>query len=276
MKIDAHQHFWRYNQTDYVWMSDEDGPLKHDFLPADLTPLLDQIGFDGTIAVQARQMVEETEWLLGLADNHKIIKGVVGWLDLQADTIGANLGKFASHPKLVGVRHLVHDEPDDRFMKRDGFLRGISLLAEHNLTYDLLLFPEHLSISTEIVDSFPNQLFVIDHIAKPAIQDGAMSPWREDRREIGKRENVYCKVSGMVTKTSRHHWNNEDFIPYLDVVFKAFGPERIMIGSDWPVCTLSGAYADVMNVVFRYLGTFDAAARHMVLGGTCAKFYGVS
>ena len=221
-------------------------------------------------------MVEETEWLLGLASNHKMIKGVVGWFDLQADTIGANLSKFASHAKLVGVRHLVHDEPDDGFMRRDGFLRGISLLAEHSLAYDLLLFPKHLPISTEIVDSFPNQLFVIDHIAKPSIQDGTMSPWREGMREIGKRENVYCKVSGMVTKASWHHWKNEDFVPYLDVVFEAFGPERTMIGSDWPVCTLSGAYPDVMNVVIKYLSTFDTAARDMVLGGTCAKFYGVS
>ena len=276
MKIDAHQHFWKYNSTDYVWMSDKHSPLKRDFLPEDLSPLLEQTGFQGSIAVQARQMREETEWLLSLTESSDTIKGVVGWLDIQSPAFGVELRQFASHPKLVGVRHLVHDEPDDNFIKRDGFLRGISLLREHGLTYDLLLFPKHIPVAIEVVDMFPDQPFVIDHIAKPFIRDGLLSPWKEDMLEIGKRKNVWCKVSGMVTEAVWHGWKREDFLPYLDVVFEAFGPGRIMVGSDWPVCTLSGPYQEVMSIVISYVEQLDTREQDMVLGGSCAAFYGIT
>ncbi|MAG13337.1 MAG: amidohydrolase [Spirochaetales bacterium] len=275
MKIDSHQHFWKYNTTDYVWMSDEHEPLKRDFLPEDLLPLLGKAGLTGSIAVQARQKVKETAWLLQLAGTHDFVRGVVGWLDLQSESLEAQLDEFAPHPKLLGVRHLIHDEPNDLFVKGEAFRHGISLLSERNLTYDLLLFPKHIAVSTELVDSFPEQQFVIDHIAKPQIKEGILSPWREDMAEIAKRENVFCKVSGMVTEATWNEWTAEDFFPYLDVVFNAFGPERIMIGSDWPVCTLSGAYPAVIGIVKKYLGSSDTTSRDQVLGGTCARFYGI-
>ena len=272
MHIDSHQHFWRYNPAHQVWMTDVMAVLRRDYLPDELKPLLHAAGFDGTIAVQARQMLEETEWLLELSDTHPLIKGVVGWVDLRSPQLRGQLEKYAPHPKLVGVRHVVHDEPDDNFMLLPEFRRGIAQLREFGLTYDLLLFPKHLPVAVKLVAEFPEQPFVLDHIAKPRIADGLLSPWREDLRRLAGFPNVWCKLSGMVTETKWKLWRPEDFHPYLDVVFEAFGLERLMIGSDWPVCTLSGDYVSTMNIVINYLSAED---REGVLGGNCARFYGL-
>lgn len=273
MHLDAHQHFWKYNPAHQVWMTDAMAVLRRDYLPAELQSLLAATGFDGTIAVQARQMIEETEWLLELAGKNGFIKGVVGWVDLRSPKLREQLEKFAPHPKLVGVRHVVHDEPDDNFMLLPEFRRGIGQLREFGLTYDLLLFPKHLPVAAKLVAEFPEQPFVLDHIAKPAIREGLVSPWQEELQQLAKFQNVFCKLSGMVTEAKWKQWRPEDFYRYLDIVLAAFGPERVMIGSDWPVCTLSGDYASTMRVVADYLQKHPAPVREQILGSNCAKFY---
>ena len=256
-------------------MTDKMGALKHDFLPADLEPLLKSIDFDGCVAVQARQSLEETEWLLDLAQRHSFIKGVVGWVDLQSEKLSEQLQKFSGHRKLAGVRHVVHDEPDDHFMLRPQFRRGIAQLREFGLTYDLLLFPKHLPVAAQLVEEFPQQPFVLDHIAKPGIAEAAISPWQDDLRRLAKFPNVFCKLSGMVTEARWKQWQPVDFQRYLDVVVDAFGASRLMIGSDWPVCTLSGDYAAVMNIVIDYVKQFPPDTQAAILGDNCAGFYGI-
>lgn len=276
MRLDSHQHFWHYNPAEHTWMSDEMTALKRDFLPEDLAPLLASIQFDGCIAVQARQSLEETRWLLELTAKHEFIRGVVGWVDLQSEDLPRRLEIFAKNPKLVGVRHVVHDEPDDNFMSRPQFRQGISRLREFNLTYDLLLFPKHLPVAAELVKEFPAQPFVIDHIAKPKISERLLSPWREDIRALAKFPNVFCKLSGMVTETKWNRWQAGDFRCYLDIVLDAFGPERLMIGSDWPVCTLSRDYEPAMRIVIEYTQQFSTEVQAGILGENCARFYGVA
>jgi L-fuconolactonase len=273
MYIDAHQHFWRYNAEEYGWIGSAMDILKHDYLPSDLRPLQRANGIDGTVVVQARQTLEETRWLLSLADAHPFVQGVVGWVDLRSPRLREQLTQFAQHPKLVGVRHVIHDEDDDCFMLREAFVRGISMLSEFGLTYDLLLFPKHLPVACTLVAQFPNQRFVLDHIAKPPIREGALEPWATDIRKLAAFPNVFCKVSGMVTEADWQHWTPETFTPYLDIVFEAFGAERLMIGSDWPVCTLAGSYAQVMQIVTAYLARRTKAEREAVMGKTAATFY---
>ena len=273
MRIDAHQHFWHYDPAYHVWMTEAMAALRRDYLPDELSPLLRATGFDGTIAVQARQLLQETEWLLALAERHPWVQGVVGWVDLCSAELPAQLERLAPHPKLVGVRHVVHDEPDDRFMLRPDFRRGIGRLREFGLTYDLLLFPRHLEVAVTLVDEFPEQPFVLDHLAKPAIRDGLLSPWKQDLERLAERPNVFCKLSGMVTEARWNEWKPGDFRPYLDVVVEEFGPERLMIGSDWPVCTLSADYRSTLSLVLDYVAALSADARAGILGGNCARFY---
>lgn len=276
MRLDSHQHFWQYNPAHQVWMTDQMEVLRRDYLPDELRPLLAAIQFDGSIAVQARQMLEETEWLLQLADEHEIIRGVVGWVDLRSPQLREQLERFAQHPKLVGVRHVVHDEPDDDFLLRPEFRRGIAQLREFGLTYDLLLFPRHLPVAVQLVQEFPSQPFVLDHIAKPLIRDGLISPWQEDLQRLAEFPNVFCKLSGLVTEARWKAWRSEEFSRYLDIVGEAFGANRLMIGSDWPVCTLSGDYTSTMGLVLDYARQFPAAVRDGILGGNCARFYGIT
>lgn len=256
-------------------MTDRMAVLKRDFLPGDLQPLLVSSGFDGSIAVQARQNLEESRWLLELAESHDFIKGVVAWVDLRSPDLPAQLERFSKHPKLVGVRHVVHDEPDDEFMLRPDFRRGIACLAEFGLTYDLLLFPKHLPVAVKLVEEFPGQPFVLDHIAKPVIAEGRIAPWRENLQTLAEFPNVSCKLSGMVTEAKWHHWQERDFHPYLEIVIDAFGPERVMIGSDWPVCTLSGDYPSTLHIVTAYVRRFSPAVQAAMLGANCARFYGI-
>ena len=273
MRLDAHQHFWKYNSTDYVWMTEQMAVLRRDYLPGELQPLLKTIGFDGPIAVQARQMVAETEWLLALADEHDFITGVVGWVDLRSPKLRAQLEQYARYPKLVGVRHVVHDEPDDDFMLLPEFGRGLAQLSEFGLTYDLLLFPRHLPVALKLVTECPDQPFVLDHLAKPAIRESRVSPWQEDLKRLAEFPNVFCKLSGMVTEAKWQQWEAKAFHRYLDIVMGAFGPDRVMIGSDWPVCTLSGDYLSTMRIVMDYAQQFSAKVRDDILGNNCARFY---
>ena len=275
MRIDSHQHFWRYSPTEHVWMTDTMRVIQRDFLPEDLQPLLAQLNFDGCVAVQARQSLEETRWLLELAEHNSFIRGVVGWVDLCSPDLPGQLEEFAKQPRLVGVRHVVQDEPDDEFMLRPEFRRGIAQLRDFGLTYDLLLFPKHLRIAVQLVKEFPDQPFVLDHIAKPAIADGVLSPWRENLQRLAQFPNVLCKLSGMVTETRWHAWQTDDFRPYLDTALEAFGTERVMIGSDWPVCTLSSDYPSTMQIVTEYVRQFSEPEQAAILGETCARFYGL-
>jgi L-fuconolactonase len=275
MRIDAHQHFWKYDQAKYGWISDKMPELKQDFLPGDLNPLLAAEGFNGSIAVQARQDLDETRWLLELADQNDIIKGVVGWIDLCSPDLPTQLKMFATNAKFVGARHILQDEPDDQFMLRPEFRRGLARLAEHGLSYDLLLHPRHLPVAVKLVQEFPKQRFVLDHIAKPGIANGSLQPWDRDIRELAMFENVWCKLSGMVTEARWKQWKPDDFAPYLDVVFDAFRPERLLIGSDWPVCTLSASYAETLGIVENYIKRLDPNQQDAILGGNCTSFYAV-
>jgi len=271
MRIDAHQHFWDYSPEEYGWIDENMGVIRRSFGPSDLKPLLETHGFDGSIAVQARQHLGETEYLLRLADQDPTVRGVVGWVDLRADDAGAQLDRFRAHPRFVGVRHIVQDEPDDRFLMREDFLRGIALLGD--LTYDVLIYPTQLPTAIEFVEHFPEHRLVLDHIAKPYIARGELEPWASRIRTLAEAPNVCCKVSGMVTEADWQSWKRNDFTPYLDVVFEAFGPSRIMVGSDWPVCTLAASYDQVMGIVASYVEPLSDSDKAAVLGGTAKEFY---
>lgn len=276
MQLDAHQHFWQYSPAGYEWITDEMAVLKRDYLPQELKPLLVECGFNGSIAVQTQHDVAEMLWLLELAEQHGFIKGVVGWIDLCSPNVHAQLEQLRGKKRLVGVRHLVQGEPDDEFMLRPEFQRGIGQLAEFGLTYDLLLYPRHLPVAVKLVRAFPEQSFILDHIAKPGIAAALIEPWRRDIKELAALSNVSCKLSGMVTEARWKQWRTEDFRPYLDAVFEAFGAWRLMIGSDWPVCTVSADYADTMNAVTKYIATMTTEERDGILGGNCARIYGVA
>jgi len=275
MKIDAHQHFWRYNSTEYRWITDEMSNLRRDFLPEDLMRVQAPLGFEGSIAVQARQTLAETEWLLQLAERNSRILGIVGWVDLCSPELPAQLGRFSRYQKLRGIRHVVQDEPDDNYMLHPYFLRGIGHLAKFGLTYDILIYPRHLLTAYELVKRFPDQPFVIDHIAKPFIKRGELEPWASGIKLLASSPNVYCKLSGMVTEADWLSFRNGDFNPYLDVIFDAFGPQRLMIGSDWPVCTLVAPYERVMAIVINYIRHCSSDEQRMILGENARTFYGV-
>ncbi len=272
-RIDSHQHFWRYNAADYGWMAGDRSPLQIDYLPPQLQPLLASSGMDGTVAVQARQTLRETEFLLDLADQYDLIRGVVGWVDMRADDVEAQLERFASQPRLVGLRHIVHDEADDRFMLGGNFLQGLAALQAYDLRYDLLLYPRHIPVAIDVVKQFPQQPFVLDHIAKPFIKDSLIGAWEADIRSLASFDNVCCKVSGLVTEAAWGSWTQADFEPYLDIVFDCFGVERLMFGSDWPVCTLAGSYSDVVGIVEHYIAALSADEQAAVMGGNARQFY---
>ncbi len=273
LRIDSHQHFWHYDPTQHIWMTGKMERLKRDYLPADLQLVMAESNIQGTVAVQARQNLEETEWLLALAGATPFIKGVVGWVDLRSSAVAAQIAKYAEHPRLVGLRHVVHDEADDLFMLRDDFVRGIRAMQAYDLAYDLLLFPRHLPVAVDLVRQFPDQIFVLDHIAKPLIKDGVLEPWNTQIRALASMDNVYCKVSGMVTEAAWERWARANFRPYLEVVFDCFGTERLLFGSDWPVCTLSGSYAEVVGLVSEYIGQFSEAEQAAVMGGNAERIY---
>jgi L-fuconolactonase len=272
MHIDAHQHFWQYSPQEYSWIDNTMAPIRRDFLPADLQPLLENNGFQGSVVVQVRQTLEETQWLLKLADANPFILGVVGWVDLCSPELHSQLESFAGKPKLVGIRHIVQSEPDG-FLLRPDFLRGISVLEEFDLAYDILIYPKHLEAAAEFVRRFPRQRFVLDHLAKPPIKSGAIDGWARGIRELASFPNVYAKLSGLVTEAGWEAWTPEEIWPYLDVAFGCFGPDRLMIGSDWPVCLCAAPYERVMNIVRQYLDRCDVKEREAFLGGNAAAFW---
>lgn len=271
MKIDAHQHFWRYDPVAYPWIRTD--VLRHTYLPADLRPQLDAAGFDGTVAVQARSTWEETAWLLDLADEHSWIAGVVGWADVANPQLPQQLEAHADRPRLCGIRCGIQSSPDGG--PSGAFLTGIAVLTDADLTFDLSVRPPQLPLATRLVQATPHQRFILDHIAKPLIKDRAVAPWEADIRELAAHPNVACKVSGMVTEADRAAWQPADFAPYLDVVLDAFGADRLMIGSDWPVCRQAAEYGEAMGVVEAYLGALSADEQSAVLGGTAIEWYGL-
>ena len=269
MKIDSHQHFWNYNPREYTWMKDGMEILQRDFTPQDLATAQAEIGFDGSVAVQARMTLDETRWLLELAAQHETLRGVVGYVDLLSPPAGDQLDEFKDNPKCVGMRHVVHDEPDDHFMLRADFLNGLEELSRRDLAYDLLLFEKHLAVAIEVVSRFPNLRFVVDHISKPLIREGVLAPWDDHIRDLALFENVTCKLSGMVTEADWERWTPDDLEPYMSVVLEAFGPDRLMIGSDWPVCLVAGSYGSVMSVVIDFIERLSSDEQVRILGSTC-------
>jgi L-fuconolactonase len=275
MRIDSHQHFWRYNQKRDAWMTDEMSVLKRDFLPPNLLPELSANWMHGTIAVQADQSEAETKFLLNLGAEHNWILGVVGWVDLCSPNLSERLAYFSQFKQVCGFRHIVQAERDDRFMLRTDFLAGVAALQRFDFSYDVLIYPRQLPAALELVEKFPQQRFVVDHLAKPQIRSRMWSPWAEQIRLIGTHKNVYCKLSGLITEADWSNWREDDFRPYLDVVFDAFGPDRLMFGSDWPVCLLAGNYGDTTRLVENYIRDLSAAHQKGIFGLNAAKFYGL-
>lgn len=273
--IDSHQHFWKYSAAEYPWIPPQ-SPLHRDWLPADLEALQRPLHIDGSIAVQARQSLEENRWLLALADKYPSVRGVVGWVDLRSTGVVRELEAFAGHPKFVGVRHVAQDEPDDRFLAGADFQRGVARLAEFGLTYDLLVYPRQLPAALELVENHPRQRFVLDHCAKPLIARGVFDPWAEDIRRLAQNPHVWCKVSGLVTEADWMAWNAELLHPYWEVIRDAFGPERLMWGSDWPVCLFASTYARWWEVLGTWIRDWTPAQREGFLGANALRFYGLT
>jgi L-fuconolactonase len=273
MHIDAHQHFWIYTPAEYDWIDDSMAPLRRDFLPQDLKPEMEGSNFHGSVAVQARQTLEETRWLLDLAEHSPSILGVVGWVDLRSPDIRAQLRVLAQNPKLVGIRHIVQSEPDDRFLLQPEFLRGISVLEEFDLAYDILIYTRHLPVAAEFVGRFPRQRFVLDHLAKPPVKSGNVDSWEQGIERLAAFPNVFCKLSGLVTEADWQRWKPEQIIPFLDVAFESFGPDRLMIGSDWPVCLVAASYERAVEVVKSYVFRHKPESQNGVLGGNAQRFW---
>ena len=273
MRVDAHQHFWEYTPEEYPWMDEPLSLLKRHFLPPDLLPELMKAGLDGTVAVQARQSLEESRWLLELSDQYPAILGVVGWVDLCTTNVDDQLERFQTHPKFVGVRHVVQDEPDDSFMLRPDFQRGIQALAQHHLTYDILIYPHQLPAALALVRKFPDQPFVVDHLAKPLIGKQVIKPWCDQMAELASYPHVECKLSGMVTEATWGQWQPDDFKPYLDAVFRHFGPDRLMYGTDWPVCLLSAEYQAVHALIMNHIASFTVEEQDAIMGTNAIRFY---
>ena len=273
MRIDAHQHFWKYDAAEYTWIDDSMAALKRDFLPDESAREMARVGFDACVAVQARQTLDETRWLLGLAAEHPSIAGVVGWVDLQAENVRDQLAALAGHQRLVGIRHIAQSEPDDRFLLRPQVVRGIRLLADFGLGFDILIYRRQLGSAAELAGRLPSQRFVLDHLAKPDLRSGEIDEWERDIRRLAAQPNVFAKLSGLVTEASWAQWTSDQIRPYLDVAFDAFGWNRLMIGSDWPVCTVSADYARTMNVVIDYVAARPDHERDAVLGGNARRFW---
>jgi L-fuconolactonase len=271
--VDSHHHFWRYDPGEYDWIGDDLAAIRRDFLPADLKGEIDAAGVDAVVSVQARQSLEETRWLLGLADANDFIVGVVGWVPLVSPSVGDTLAELAANPRLCGVRHVLQGEADPGFAARADFNRGIAALRGLGLAYDVLVYERQLPAAVALVDRHPDQVFVVDHVAKPRIRDGVVSPWRERVRELARRPTVFCKLSGMVTEADPRAWTRAALQPYADVVLEAFGPSRVMFGSDWPVCLAACTYPRWLAAVRELCAGLSAGEREDLMGGTARRAY---
>jgi L-fuconolactonase len=272
MKIDAHQHFWKYDAQAYPWLDDSMRALQRDFLPEHLKPLLDAAGVDRTIAVQASQTLDETQWLLELADAHSWISGVIGWVDLQSDAVDAQLETIAGRPKLLGIRHVVQAEAPG-FLEGHAFRRGVARLERHGLTYDVLIYARQLAEAADFARALPDGRFVVDHLAKPDIRGGGFDAWRTGLAALAGLPHVWCKLSGLVTEADWRAWTPEQLRPYIDTAVELFGPDRLMFGSDWPVCTVAAGYARTLAVVEEALDACSAAERARIFGGTAQELW---
>jgi L-fuconolactonase len=271
--IDAHHHLWRYSPHEYPWIDDTMSQLRQDFVVADLERELAGAGVQGTVAVQARQSLEETDWLLSLAEKSPLLRGVVGWAPIASEDFAADLDRLTSREKLKGLRHAIQDEPDGNYINRPDFNRGIEAITASGLAYDILILERHLPATIEFVDRHPNQVFVLDHIAKPRIRDAVFESWKRNISDLANRPNVYCKLSGMVTEANWQKWSEEDLQPYVDAVLEAFTPARLMFGSDWPVCLLATTYQKWFECLTRMIGQLSMAEKDRVMGTTAIDVY---
>lgn len=270
--IDTHQHFWKYNPVNYSWINDEMQVIRRDFLPGDLAVVVNEEKLLGTVAVQADQTEAETDWLLQLAAKNDFIKGVVGWVDLRSSHIEERLQHYQQFNKLKGFRHVLQGE-EPSFMLQERFLNGICKLNEYGFAYDILIFPQHLEAALQLVKQFPEQRFVVDHVAKPTIKDSKIDEWKTGMQQLAKHKNVYCKISGMVTEADWKNWTAEQLKPYIDVVVESFGIDRIMYGSDWPVCLVASTYNKWIETVKDYFSAYSAEDQEKVFSGNAIKFY---
>jgi len=271
--IDTHHHFWNYTAKEYDWINDDMKAIRKDFLPADLLKEIKAAGVDGAVSVQARQTVAESDWLLGMAEKNDFLKGVVGWVDLRNKGVEKDLERLAKHKKFKGVRHVVQGEPDDNFILGAAFNEGIKKLLKYDLRYDILILEKHLKPSIAFVDKHPKQVFILDHIAKPRIKERILSPWRENMLELAKRPNVYCKISGMLTEADWKKWSAADLAPYFDTTLQAFGPKRLMLGSDWPVMLVAGKYKQWVDMVKQVVSRYSAAEQERILYKNAVEAY---
>ncbi len=272
-RIDAHQHFWRFDPKRDDWITDDMSVIRRDFLPEDLHPLLFENNIDGCIAVQSDQSETDNTFLLELAESNRFIKGVVGWVDLQADNIEETLEFYCRYEKLKGFRHVLQGETDRAFMLTPTFKRGIGALKRFDYSYDILIFRDQLQYAAALVREFPEQMFVLDHVAKPDIKGKIIDDWAPGIKKLAEYPNLYCKVSGMVTEADWQHWQKEDFSPYLDTVFESFGINRLMFGSDWPVCLIAGGYQKMIDIVKEYTSELTVAEQGLFWGGNAERFY---
>ena len=274
MKLDSHQHFWKYSPQQHNWIDDSMVSLKRDFLPNDLEPHLIENKIEACVVVQADQSEKETEFLLELATQYEFIKGVVGWVDLRAKNVEERLQFYSQNQYFKGVRHIVQSEKQD-FLLDPAFQNGIGKLGNLNLTYDLLIYSHQIEAAIKLVSQFPNQKFVLDHLAKPNIKNGKIDPWKNQIQRLAQFSNVSCKISGMVTEADHSQWKPSDFIPYLDIVFEAFGENRILFGSDWPVCLLAASYKEVYHLITDYTANFSLEQRDKLFGANAERFYNI-
>jgi L-fucono-1,5-lactonase len=269
--IDAHQHFWQYDPAEYPWIDESMAPLRRDFMPGDLLRDMEPAGVKASVAVQARQTLEETRWLLDLADRHAFIAGVVGWVDLLSD-VGAQLEEFSGRPRLVGIRHIAQAEPDG-FLLRTELLRGIARLAEMGLGYDILVYARQMPDAVAFARALPEQALVLDHLGKPAVRNGEYAAWRQSLDDLAALAHVSCKLSGLVTEADWRSWTPGQLRPYLDAALEAFGPSRVMLGSDWPVCTVAAGYREVIALVMDAISEYSADERRQITSETAKQFW---
>ena len=275
MIIDAHQHFWIYDPVRDSWIDESMQILKRNFLPEDLARIIKENSIDGTIAVQADQSENETNFLLGLAEKNTWISGVVGWVDLMAQDIEEKLEHFSSYKKLKGFRHIVQAEPDENFMLNEKFRNGIGQLKNYNFTYDILINPHQLPAAIKLTEKYPDQKFILDHMAKPSIKKKGIEPWASGIKELAKNPNVFCKISGIITEADHRNWKSKEIYPYLDIVFNAFGYDRLLFGSDWPVCLLAGLYNQVINLIDEYMKNASDENKEKIFGKNAVSFYNI-
>jgi L-fuconolactonase len=275
MVIDSHNHFWKFDPAEYGWIDESKAVIRRDFLPADLRDAMLSANVDGTIAVQARQSMEETHWLLGLAAENKFIRGVVGWVPLTSEHVKHDLQTVAADPKLRGVRHVLQDEADEQFIHSEDFNHGLTVLKDFSLAYDILVFERQLPGALRLVDRHPEQIFILDHIGKPKIKANEREPWVKLIQELSKRTNVYCKVSGLATEADWQAWTQQGLREYFDVVLEAFGISRLMAGSDWPVCLLACGYKRWWDLLRQWVSTLSETEQEQFLGANAIKAYGL-